>query len=177
MSLLTGVAVLGVALCGSPSRPHIAEVFYDALGSDADREFVELFNPGAVPVSLEGLRLESGDGAGAERWTRYWTGAVEDTISAGGRFVAGGALVVPTPDAITSLSLQNGPDAVRLVWPDGVIEVLGYGEHEFAEYACGQPAPDIASGLSLARVPDDSRGSRPTATLPTCSMGRMNGSW
>jgi len=54
-----------------------------------------------------------------------------------------------------TLAIQNGPDAVRLVWPDGFVETLGFGEHEFAEYVCGEPAPDAASGFALARVPDD----------------------
>ena len=67
----------------------------------------------------------------------------------------GGAKVAPPPDAIVTLELQNGPDAVRVVWPDGAIEVVGYGALEFAEYSCGAPAPwTWPPGQSLARVPD-----------------------
>ncbi|MBI1797501.1 MAG: hypothetical protein HYR74_10670 [Candidatus Eisenbacteria bacterium] len=155
---MPGVAIAPpvLALCAPPSRPILAEVLYDAVGDDTGYEFVELFNPAAQPYPLAGLILEAGDGAGPGRWTRRWTGAAGDTIRAGGRFVIGGARVVPPPDALVQLDLQNGPDAVRLVWPDGAIEVLGYGALAYPEYSCGAPAADVAAGQSLARVPDAS---------------------
>ena len=141
--------------CAPASRPLLTEVYYDAVGDDSGHEFVELLNPGPSPYALLGVRLEAGDGSGPGRWTLRWTGAAGDTLRPGARFVIGGAAVTPAPNAIVVLDLQNGPDAVRLVWPDGVTEVLGYGAHEFAEYVCGDPAPDAASGQSLARTPDD----------------------
>jgi hypothetical protein len=49
-----------------------------------------------------------------------------DTVSPGGRFVIGGASIGVIPHALVPLDLQNGPDAVRMVWPDGTIEVVGY---------------------------------------------------
>src|SRR6185503_7537367 len=155
---MLGVALapLVLALCAPPSRPILTEVFYDAVGDDTGYEFVELFNPTAAPWPLAGLTLEVGDGAGAGRWTARWTGTSGDTIAAGGRFVIGGAHVVPPPQALVQLDLQNGPDAVRLVWPDAASEVLGYGALAFAEYSCGAPAADVPSGQSLARVPDTS---------------------
>lgn len=149
------LAALLAAPCPPADRPRLAEVLYDPEGSDTGYEFVELFNPAPLDIPLEGLRLESGDGAGPDRWTLRWTGGASDSIRAGARFVIGGANVSPAPDALVTLAIQNGPDAVRLVWPDGFVETLGYGEHEHAEYACGEPAPDAPSGLAVARVPDD----------------------
>jgi hypothetical protein len=146
--------------CSHMDRPIVAEVYYDAIGDDTGHEFVELFNPAEAPCSLAGLRLEAGDGAGPGRWTLRWTGTAADSIAGSGHFVIGGALVDPPPDAVVALDLQNGPDAVRLVWPDGVIEVVGYGALVYAEYFCVQPAGDPPSGQSLARIPDRSnRGS------------------
>ena len=145
-----------LTLCSPPAHPLIAEVFYDAVGDDTGHEFVELFNPTATPFPLAGARLEAGDGAGAGRWSLRWTGAARDTIAAGGRFVVGGASVVPPPNVVVTLDLQNGPDAVRMVWQDGATEVVGYGPNPLAEYFCGAPATDAPSGQSLARVPDDS---------------------
>lgn len=147
--------LVALATCAPPSRPLIGEILYDALGDDTGIEFVELHNPTATPHPLAGLRLEAGDGAGPGRWTVRWTGAPGDTIAAGGRFVVGGARLTPAPDAVVQLELQNGPDAVRLVWPDGAVEVVGYGAVAWPEYACGAPAADVPSGLSLARTPDD----------------------
>jgi hypothetical protein len=165
-----------LATCSPAARPILAEVLYDAAGDDTDREFVELFNPGSSPASLAGLRLEAGDGAGPGRWTLRWTGAARDTLAPGARFVIGGALVTPTPNAIATLDLQNGPDAVRLVWPDGAMEVLGYGTPLSAEYFCGAPASDAPAGFSLARTPDDAdRGSNAADFLPAApSPGAPN---
>ena len=142
--------------CSPPGHAIVTEVYYDAPGDDTGHEFVELLNPGPMDVPLAGVRLEAGDGSGPARWTLRWTGSAGQTLAPGERFVVGGALVSPLPDAIVTLDLQNGPDAVRLVWPDGAREVVGWGTHEFAEYACGTPAPDVPGGQSLARIPDDS---------------------
>lgn len=154
MALQHLAAALALAACAPASRAIVTEVYYDAPGDDTGREFVELWNPHATACPLAGVRLEAGDGSAAGRWTLRWTGGPADSVPAMGRFVVGGALVVPAANALASLELQNGPDAVRLVWPDGAREVVGWGTHEFAEYACGAPAPDVASGQSLARVPD-----------------------
>jgi hypothetical protein len=149
------VATAQTVRCAPLARPLIAEVLYDATGDDTGWEFVELYNPSDRALPLAGARLESGDGSGAGRWTLRWTGNAGDSVAARGRFVVGGGRVQPAPQAVVTLDLQNGPDAVRMVWPDGASEVVGYGAHEFAEYSCGEPAVDVASGQSLARIPDD----------------------
>jgi hypothetical protein len=173
--LLAGV-LLALSTCAPPARPLVAEILYDAIGDDTGHEYVELFNPTDQAWPLVGLRLESGDGAGPGRWTLRWTGAAGDTIRARGRFVIGGAQVTPAPDAVASLDLQNGPDALRLVWPDGASEVVGWGSLDLPEYFCGATAADVASGEALARVPDAAdRGSNALdfrAAVP--SPGRAN---
>ena len=141
--------------CAPASHPIVTEVHYDATGDDTGREFVELWNTGVSVASLAGARLEAGDGSAPGRWTLRWTGMPSDSLRPGARFVVGGALVAPPPQAVATLELQNGPDALRVVWPDGAIEVVGWGALEHAEYFCSEPAADVASGQSLARVPDD----------------------
>ena len=152
--LLGHIGLARAESCAPPLHPRIAEVFYDAAGDDTGHEFVELFNSYGVTLGLTGARLEAGDGSSPGRWTLRWTGGIGDSIAPGARFVIGGALLPAPPQALVTLDLQNGPDAVRMVWPDGTIEVVGYGALEFAEYACGPPAVDVASGQSLARIPD-----------------------
>ncbi len=150
-----GLAALVVLLtCAPPARPLLTEVYYDAPGDDTGWEFVELYNPLAHDVALAGLKLQAGNGSGAGKWTTRWTGAAHDTLRAGARFVIGGAHVVPAPEATVTLDLGNGPDAVRVVWPDGASETVGWGALQFPEYYCGAPASDVAPGQSLARVPD-----------------------
>jgi hypothetical protein len=176
VSSFPGALAIAFSLCGAPDRPLVAEVLYDASGDDTEREFVELFNPGPVTIALDGVRLEAGDGAGDDRWTTRWTGGAGDSIGPGRRFVVGGVDVLPAPDALATLALQNGPDAVRIVWPDGVLEVVGWGGHAFAGYACGESALDAPSGYSLARLPDDGRaGSNALDFVPALpSPGRAN---
>jgi len=155
--VLAGALVLALAACSPLGRPIVTEVFYDAIGDDTGQEFVELYNPADSAYALAGLKLEAGDGAGPGRWSVRWTGTAADSIAARGRFVIGGALAQPAPQAVVELALQNGPDAVRLVWPDGATETVGYGALAYPEYYCGSPAPDVASGSSLARLPDDAQ--------------------
>lgn len=165
-----GQAVLGPAVLGdgggvaaSPGRAKsgsgepaavINEVLYDPPGTDTGLEFVEVFNPSGATVRLEGWRLESGNGSYANRWTLEWTGGAGDTISARSFFVVGEEMVTPGPDAVTDLDLQNGPDACRLVSPEGIADVVGWGEHVYREYYEGRPAAQAGSGLSLGRDPD-----------------------
>ncbi len=156
MRTLLALRIL-LSACSPAQRAIVTEVHYDAIGDDTGYEFVEFYNPTALPVPLAGVRLEAGDGSGPGRWTLRWSGTARDTVRASGRFVVGGAKVVPAPDALATLELQNGPDAVRVLWPDGATEVVGWGAHEFAEYYCGAPAADAPSGQALARVPDDAQ--------------------
>jgi hypothetical protein len=149
------LVVVSAPPCAPPLHPRISEVFYDAAGDDTGHEYLELFNPFTIMLPLAGARIEVGDGSGPGRWTLRWTGGSGDSIAPRGRFVIGGALVDATPKATATLDLQNGPDAVRITWPDGGAEVVGYGALEFPEYFCGAPAADAPAGQSLARWPDD----------------------
>lgn len=147
-------SISAALVCAPIGRPLLNEVLYDAVGDDVGREYVELLNTTDAPWSLDGVRIEAGDGAAPGRWTLRWTGRPGDSVHAHARFTIGGALVSPAADRIVNLDLQNGPDAVRLVWPDGVIEVLGWGDLAADEYHCGVPAPDVPSGRCLARIPE-----------------------
>jgi hypothetical protein len=155
MSALSLVVVAALS-CAPPDRPSVSEIYYDGPGDDTGQEFVELWNDSDSTRSLTGLKLQAGDGAGPGRWTTRWTGGPSDQVRPHARFVIGGAAVSPRPDVVLTLDLQNGPDGLRLLWPDGATEVVGWGVLEFPEYSCGAPAPDVAGGQSLARIPDRS---------------------
>ena len=138
---------------GSPGVV-INEVLYDPDGKDGGLEFVELHNRGTGAVCLGGWRLESGNGAGPGRWTLEWTGGARDSIAPGGFFVIGEEMVEPEPEAVADLDLQNGPDACRLVSPEGARDLVGWGDHTYDEYYEGEPAAEAGSGRSLGRDPD-----------------------
>jgi hypothetical protein len=152
---LAVAATLIVAASAHASPPiRINEILYDAAGSDTGFHFIELVNASDETVPLLGWRLEAGDGANPEDWRELWGGTATDAIAPGARFVVGEAHVVPAPDRMIHLELENGPDAVRLVAPDGSVDVVGYGALTDLGQFEGRPAPDVAPGFSLARLPD-----------------------
>ena len=120
----------------------INEVLYDPAGSDGGYEFVELFNQADAAIGLEGWIFETGNGSYQARWKLEWTGSRMDTIGPRGFFVIGEEGVLPGPDAVTALDLQNGPDGCRLTDPVGGTDVVGWGSLGFEEYFEGEPAAD-----------------------------------
>ncbi len=133
----------------------INEILPDPAGSDAGKEFVELYNSGTEAVSLAGVRFQFANGAEGPSWETRWTGNSTDILPGLGRFLivdrnwAGPSL----GDAQVRLSLQNGPDAVRLVRDDTVLDLVGYGALTCADLFEGRPIA-LEVGLSLARRPD-----------------------
>ena len=132
----------------------INEVLYDPEGSDTGLEFVEIMNCGHVGVVLTGWVLETGNGAHPDDWTVEWIGGDLDYLGVGEILLVGEADVSPTPDYVTPLDLQNGPDGLRLRDGARIVDTVGWGEPLFAEYYEGSPATDAPSGSSLARSPD-----------------------
>lgn len=130
------------------------EILYDPAGSDEGYEFVEIVNISGKPICLRGWVLESGNGNYPDRWKLEWTGGERDTIFPWQFVVIGERLVVPTPDFVCDLDLQNGPDACRILGPSGEIDVVGWGDLDYQCYYEGHPAVDVMSGESLGRSPD-----------------------
>jgi hypothetical protein len=146
-----------LARCHSSSAQVVLnEVLYDPAGADGGHEFVELQNSSSESMSLNGFRLEFANGAGGPVWQVRWTGSRSDSVAAGNYFliVDRGWADDISGQAEVALSLQNGPDAVRLVRRDGSIDLLGYGEPLDPQLSEGQPHPDVGSGQSLGRRPD-----------------------
>ncbi|MCL4684209.1 PEP-CTERM sorting domain-containing protein [Myxococcota bacterium] len=134
--------------------PLLSEVYYDAVGSDDGQSFVELFGvPGTV---LDELRIEVVNGAnGAVVATLPLSGVIGPTglFVVADRFSDGGT-AVPVFDQLLNFDIQNGPDSVVLVGPDGVLDALGFGAFESGEIFAGEgtAAPAVPAGSSLARV-------------------------
>lgn len=133
----------------------INEFLPDPAGSDGGREFVELINTGEQAVSLELVALEFANGAVAPDWVTRWRGTGLGMLGAGQRFLlVDRNWMGPVPgDDEVYLGLQNGPDAIRLVREDLVLDLVGYGSLTDATMFEGQPVA-MASGWSLSRRPD-----------------------
>lgn len=147
-------AVLAGALASPPSTaaPVISELFYDAVGSDAGKVFVELF--GTPGDTLDGLVLEGINGGSG---TVYTSLALSGVIPADGVFVigddAGGGTGVANADMIGDIDYQNGPDSVVLRGISGILDAVGYGDFGPGDSFDGEgaAAPDAPAGSSIAR--------------------------
>jgi hypothetical protein len=149
---------LVLSLGGLPSPaaalPLISEVFYDAVGSDDGKSFVELY--GAPGTDLTGLVVEGINGSGGAVTHSI---ALSGSIPADGFFVladglADGTTLVPEVDLIGSFDFQNGPDSIVLRSGDGVLDAVGYGVFAAGDVFAGEgsPAPGAPAGASVARV-------------------------
>jgi hypothetical protein len=154
---------LGLAMAGLLVLPHaratalplISEVYYDAVGSDDGLSFVELW--GLPGTDLTGYVLDGINGS---------NGAVAPSLSlsgfipADGFFVVAdslsdGSTLVTQADLLLNFDLQNGPDSMQLLSPEGVIvDAVGYGEFAVGEIFAGEDTPtvDPAAGSSIARL-------------------------
>ena len=133
--------------------PLLSEVFYDAVGSDDGRSFVELY--GAPGSALDGLTLEGINGTG---------GVVTHSLPLSGVFDPDGLFVladvdgsgitlVADADLLANFDFQNGPDSVVLRDENGVLDAVGYGVFAPGDVFAGEgaAAEDGAAGTSLAR--------------------------
>lgn len=153
--LAAALALVAASLGASEARalPLISELFYDAVGTDDGRGFVELYGtPGA---SLDGLRLESVNGDGGAVAARL---TLSGSFGADGLFVvadrrADGSTDIADADLLLDFDLQNGPDSLLLLGAAGVLDAVGYGVFDASQVFAGEgaPAADGAAGTSLAR--------------------------
>jgi hypothetical protein len=133
--------------------PLISELFYDAVGTDDGKSFVELYGtPGA---SLVDLRLEVVNGD---------NGVVVTGLNLSGVFASNGLFVVADrtsagtssvaeANLLLDFDIQNGPDSLVLRNAMGVLDAVGFGVFGATEVFAGEgsTAVDVAPGSSLAR--------------------------
>ena len=156
-------------------RVVVNEVYYDHPGRDDGWEFVELYNAGRDTVDLSLWRIESLDGASG-RARCLWTGGALARIGPGEVVCVAGWALGPASGYLLAGELENGPDAVRLVSPAGIEDLLGYGPLALDGLFEGSPAPDVPAGASLARKPDGADSDRNEADFiaATPTPGRRN---
>ncbi|HHW86095.1 MAG TPA: hypothetical protein GX400_07795, partial [Chloroflexi bacterium] len=98
---------------------------------DSDDEYVELYNPGRLPIPLAGWTLLDGDDAATAHHMTFGAG----------RFLGGGERLLLLHKA-NRLTLRNDSGVVRLLAPDG------------AEFDRITWDASLAHGRSVARIPD-----------------------
>jgi hypothetical protein len=168
-------------LCACVSRPCVArvvinELYYDHPGTDTGHEFIELINTDSAPVDISDATIEFHNGTGTT-WTLVWRAPAATTIAPDALFVIGGNVVVPLPDAVITYSLQNGPDAIRLVDAHSeVLDTVGYGGLDDPAFVETMGAAKIPAGKSIARALDgvDSDDNSLDFVAATPTPGRHN---
>jgi len=188
-----------VTISGGSTGLVINEVDYDQPGSDL-AEFVEIYNSGASPVSLQDISLVLVNGSTQQDYLQVDLSGM-GTLGSGSYMVIGSEAVLSSGDipvgvatlqfASSGNNIQNGaPDGVALVdFGSGkVIDVLSYeGEINAATISGlagtvnlveGGPTPESDSGSgSLARLPngaDTNEADQDWALAETSTPGSEN---
>lgn len=135
----------------SLSELRIEEVLYNPEGTDAGAEFIELSGPAGL--ALDGVRVTGvNGGSGFELFAPV---VLAGSIGESGVFVVGGAAVPGLDYPLGDVTIQNGPDTIRVLACDGrtILDAVAYGnfdgDDEFAGE--GSATPPVPEGLSLAR--------------------------
>ncbi len=154
LPLLLASSLAGLALAARPARadPILYEVCYDGDGADADDVFTEIY--GSAGFSLDGWSIEGVNGLDG---SVYRTVSLDDVsipddglLVLATSFAAGDVLAAR--DGVAEVDWQNGPDAIRLVDPDGAIaDALQYGDAGAYGAGEGAYAEDVPAGYSLTR--------------------------
>lgn len=142
--------------CSSGLR--INELDYEQASSD-EAEFVEIVQTGSCPASLADVTLELVNGSDGRAYGRYALGEAAPTLAPGERLVVGDATVIAAlpPDSkrlmLGGSGLQNGPDGVRLLRGEQVIDAVSY-EANVSGSSEGAAAAADEGELALSRCPD-----------------------
>ncbi|MBI2982251.1 MAG: lamin tail domain-containing protein [Deltaproteobacteria bacterium] len=141
----------------------INEIFYDAVGSDLNGlVFIELFGTPGLPVGGYQIYFVNGeDGKSTDSITLPEAARIGDDgfyLIADSKTGSPDETQVVQADLIDEFDPQNGPDAVQLVSPDGILlDAVGYGEGMIQSGENGlamyesSPTLDVPSGHSLER--------------------------
>ena len=129
-------------------------------GATYRQDFVELFNRGNLPVNVTGWTVQYASATGGTWETTTLVG----TIQAGQYYLvkeaqgAGGALDVPTPDAIGTIAIGSNDGKVALVNDSNVlsgncpgdasiVDLVGYGTSDCAEVAPTPALDNVTAAL------------------------------
>ena len=152
----------------------INEILVGAASDGEIEEFIELVGPPGANLSC--YRIEGINGKGCESYREI---QLSGTVASDGIVVVGKTDTVPNVDlADGGADLQNGPDALRLVYvhdDDGliVLDSLAYGVgDDLAGCGTGEgnPAPKPNNGQSLSRIPDGQDSDDNAADFALCDF-------
>ncbi|MBA2265759.1 MAG: hypothetical protein H0W17_05125 [Chloroflexi bacterium] len=131
-------------------------------GASASDEMIEIYNPSAAPLPLQGLELVyvTASGATVSRRAAWDLGAPE--VPPGGHILVANELGVfaPIADALyaSGMAATGGSVAIRIQGASTAIDAVGWGTAA-SSWLEGVPAVAPPPGASLERLPGGSAGS------------------
>jgi hypothetical protein len=167
LSIGPALAVPLLEGAGGPATPLVASahlVMSEVMtgGASASDEFIELYNPTATPLPLEGLEVVYVTASGATVMRKASWAAGAAGVPAGAHvLIANGAGVFASLADVSyanGLAATGGSVALREIGAAAAIDVVGWGNAANA-WLETQPAPAPAAGSSLERLPGGTSGS------------------
>ncbi|MCP4571848.1 MAG: lamin tail domain-containing protein [bacterium] len=153
----TPLTILCVLLSAASAEAEllINELAPDPAGADTGREFVEIINASSISEDMTGVMLQFANGSEGAVWRTRWEAEPGLLLAPGTRFLLADRNWQGPGQAQVEvwLGLQNGPDALRLVRGDSVLDLVGWGALTDPELMEATPAPS-APGAALSRRPD-----------------------
>jgi hypothetical protein len=159
------VAVLPLTIAPAAVDAVVGHLVISELvtgGASASDELIEVYNPSAEALPLEGLELVyvTASGATISRRAAWSLGAV--SVPPGGHLLVANELGVfaPVADAVyaSGMAATGGSVALRIQGAATAIDALGWGTAT-STWLEGAPAPAPAAGASLERRPGGEAGS------------------
>ena len=159
----TGVPPLTTRIASADAGPdHLVVSEIVTGGTSASDELIELYNPTAGSLPLEGLELvyASASGLTVSRRAAWELGAPE--IPAGGHLLVAHELGIYAPIAdatyASGMAATGGSVALRIVGAGSAIDAVGWGSAA-STWLEGGVAPAPPAGSSLERLPGGALGS------------------
>jgi len=165
---------LGIFATSAQADVVVGQVYGGGGNSGATlrNDFIELFNNGSMPVSLNGWSVQYASAAGTS-WSRT---NLSGSIAAGGYFIVqqaagtGGTVSLPTPDATGTIAMSGTAGKVALVnsitalvgacpsTAASLIDLVGYGST--ASCALGSPTGNLSNTNGALRKDDGCTNTR-----------------
>jgi len=158
VEIAVGPGDAGAASSDCALALRINELDYEQASSD-EAEFVEIVNGGSCAAKLADVALELVNGSDGRNYGGYALVDAAAELAPGERLVVGDANVLAAlPASVKRLmlngsGLQNGPDGVRLLRAEQLIDALSYGGVVMGSTELAETAADLGE-LGLSRCPD-----------------------
>ncbi len=195
LALLVGLLPFQVGTVQALSDAVVISQVYGAGGNSGalyNHDFVELFNRGSAPVSLDGMSVQYASATGTGNFGANPITALSGTLAPGQYYLvqmSGGSTgeALPTPDATGSASMAAANGKVALVDATAglacngsstactaeqmalIIDLVGYGTANFYEGTAAAPAASTTTSLFRASggcVETDNNGADFAAAAP-----------